>query len=358
MAKALIAMSGGVDSSVCAYLMKERGYDCCGITMRLYDSSSFTGAFKENTCCDERDIEDAIRVTNRIGIPYQTIDYTDKFQSAIIDNFVESYEMGQTPNPCIECNRKMKFEMLLNEAISRGCDKIATGHYARVEYDSSSGRYILKKALDLNKDQSYVLYMLTQEQLSKIVFPLGEVKDKELTRQIARDNWFANSEKSDSQDICFIPDGDYASFIEKYRGKPFAEGNFVDSSGKVLGRHRGIIHYTIGQRKGLGISSSAPLYVTAIRPDTNEVVLSHGEGLFSNVLEAENINLISVPDLYTPKRIKAKIRYRHKEEDASAIQISEDKIRVTFDKPQRAITPGQAVVLYDGDIVVGGGTIC
>ncbi|SDB32261.1 tRNA 2-thiouridine(34) synthase MnmA [Eubacterium oxidoreducens] len=355
MKKALIAMSGGVDSSVSALLTIKEGYTCEGVTMRLFNKEQESEKLCK-TCCSDKDIEDAMRVTNRMGIPYTVVDYTVDFKEKIIEKFVCTYEQGGTPNPCIDCNRYMKFEKLFEAARSRGCDKVVTGHYARIEYDSEKERYLLKKAVDSTKDQSYVLYNLTQEQLAHVYFPLGGMT-KASVREIAQREGFVNADKADSQDICFVPDGDYAGFIEAYRGQALKSGNFVDMHGNILGQHKGIVHYTIGQRKGLGIASSAPLFVTRIDPQRNEIVLTHGDGLFSDTLYATDVNLISVPRIEGQMRISAKVRYRQKEQPAVVTQLEDGRIKVKFDEPQRAITKGQAVVLYDGDIVVGGGTI-
>ena len=352
--KALIAMSGGVDSSVAAALMKEKGYDCMGVTMRLFHSEE--QRLDPKSCCSVRDVDDAARVALLLGIPYETKDYSVDFNEKVIDKFIRTYRCGGTPNPCIDCNRYLKFEKLLEYALSRSCDVIVTGHYAKTEYNEESGRYLLKKAEDPAKDQSYVLYNLSQEQLKYCRFPLGELNKSE-ARRIAAEYGFVNADKAESQDICFVPNGDYASFIEKQTGTVYPEGDFVDPEGKVLGRHKGVIHYTIGQRKGLGLPAEFPWYVTGIDVENNRVSLSHGEGLFKNSLTATDINLISVARIEGEMRVKAKVRYRQKEQDAVVTQPDENTLRVVFDEPQRAITKGQAVVLYDGDRVVGGGTI-
>lgn len=356
MDKCLIAMSGGVDSAVCALLVKNMNMECVGATMKLLGGGGIE-LDEEHACCSREDIEDARKVAKKLGMEHFLYDFSEHFAKKVVDKFVSAYETGATPNPCIECNRYLKFERLFQEAKNLGCSYIATGHYARVEYDEESGRWILKKAKDLSKDQSYVLYSLTQEQLSRVIFPLGNMT-KAQARAIAEENGFVNAHKKESQDICFVKNEDYTDFIERYTGHTYPEGNFVDREGNILGRHRGIIHYTVGQRKGLGLALPAPLYVCSIDTDKNEVILCPNEGLFTKELTATNINLISVADLYTPMKVKAKVRYRHTEQSATAVQLDENTIRVTFDEPQRAITKGQAVVLYDGDIVVGGGTIC
>ncbi len=352
--KALVAMSGGVDSSVTALLMKEQGYDCMGVTMKLFNNEGYeTG---EKTCCSLDDVEDARSVAYSLGMQYNVFNFSDKFSECVIDKFVEAYENGRTPNPCIDCNRYLKFDKLFLRARELGYDYIATGHYARIEYSEEKGRYILKKAEDLSKDQSYVLYSLTQEQLAHTVFPLGTLTKSEV-RKIADENGFVNAKKHDSQDICFVINEKYSDFIERYTGKKYPEGNFVDKNGNVLGRHKGIICYTVGQRKGLGLALPHPMYVIRVDTENNTVVLGENEDLFSREVIAENINLISVDDIYEPMRVKAKVRYSQPEQWATAVQVGEDKIKLVFDEPQRAITQGQALVMYDGDTVVGGGTI-
>ncbi len=353
--KAIIAMSGGVDSSVAAHLMLQAGYECVGATMKLFTNED-AGVPCEKTCCSLDDVMDAQAVAARLGMLHYVFNFSDRFGRDVMDRFAAAYEKGATPNPCIECNRHLKFDAMVERMKVMEFDYVVTGHYARVEFDEASGRYLLKKAVDASKDQSYVLYSLTQDQLRHIRFPLGSYHKSEI-REIAEQCGFVNANKKDSQDICFVPDGDYAGFIERYTGKVFAAGEFVDTQGNALGTHRGIVHYTIGQRKGLGISAGHPLYVCGIEPETNRVVLGKNEELFSDVLEAEDVNLISVPSLAEPMRVRAKIRYRHQEQPATAWMTEDGRLHVKFDEPQRAITRGQAVVLYDGDTVVGGGTI-
>lgn len=353
--KAIIAMSGGVDSSVAAYLMKDEGYDCIGATMKLYQNERVV-CEEEKTCCSLSDIEDARSVASSLSMPYYVFNFTDNFEKEVIDRFVNTYIEGGTPNPCIDCNRYIKFEKLMQRMYELGYDYVVTGHYARIEYDEESGRYLLKKGMDESKDQSYVLYNMTQEQLSHTLFPLGKYHKSEI-REIAENQGFINANKSDSQDICFVPDGDYARFIENYCGKTFPEGDFITEDGKVLGKHKGIIRYTIGQRKGLGLSLPAPLYVCEKDVENNRVILGKNESLFQTVLEADNMNWISIPEITEPIRCKAKIRYKQKEAEATVEKIDDEKVRITFDEPQRGITKGQAVVLYDDDIVVGGGRI-
>lgn len=353
--KAIIAMSGGVDSSVAAYLMREAGYECIGATMKLYDNEEI-GMEKEKTCCSLKDTEDAGNVARSFGMPYYVMNFTDEFKKEVIGRFVDTYIEGGTPNPCIECNRYLKFQKLMQRMYELDCDYVVTGHYARIAYEEGTGRYLLKKGVDETKDQSYVLYNLTQEQLSHTLFPLGEYHKSEI-RKIADKLGIVNAKKPDSQDICFVPDGDYASFIENYCGKTFPEGDFINEDGKVLGRHKGIIRYTIGQRKGLGLSLPEPLYVCEKRTDTNTVVLAKNERLYHNTLEADDLNWIAFESITEPVRCKAKIRYKQKEADATIEKMTDEKVRVTFDEPQRSITAGQAVVFYDGDLVLGGGKI-
>lgn len=353
MSKALIAMSGGVDSSLAAKLMIDAGYECIGCTMKLYDNDVIS-AENAHTCCTLDDVEDARRVARDLSMDHHVFNFKDGFRENVIDRFIDAYEAGRTPNPCIDCNRYMKFEKLFDRANILDCDYIVTGHYARIESDGD--RFYLKKALDETKDQSYVLYSLTQEQLKHVQFPLGSLKKTEV-RELAKECNFINASKPDSQDICFVPDGKYAEFIERETQKTYPEGDFVDVNGNVLGRHKGVIRYTIGQRKGLGIALNEPMYVKAINVKENTVTLARDAELFSSELIANNINLISVDRINEPIEVMAKIRYRHTPAKATVTQISEDEIKVVFNEPQRAITKGQAVVLYDGDVVVGGGTI-
>lgn len=356
MNKCLIAMSGGVDSAVAALLVKEKGIECVSATMKLLGGGGIE-LDEKHACCNKEDIEDARRVSERLGMEHHLYDFSQHFAEMVVNKFVKAYETGATPNPCIECNRYLKFQRLFEEAENLGCSHIATGHYARVEYDQNSERWLLKKAKDESKDQTYVLYSLTQSQLSKVIFPLGNMTKTE-ARTIAEENGFINAHKKESQDICFVKNEDYTDFIKRYTGKSYPNGNFVDKDGNILGTHKGIINYTVGQRKGLGLALPAPLYVCELDTEKNEVILCPNDGLFSKELTATDINLISTPDLYTPMRVTAKVRYRHTAAPATAVQIDENTIRVTFDEPQRAITKGQAVVLYDGDTVVGGGRIC
>ena len=353
MEKVLIAMSGGVDSSVAAYLMKKQGCDCVGVTMRLFSNDDI-GLSREKSCCSLDDVQDARSVAAKLAIPYYVFNFTGDFKSQVIDRFTSAYACGQTPNPCIDCNRYLKFERLYERAQLMGCDAVVTGHYARIGQEN--GRFVLKKALDASKDQSYVLYSLTQEQLAHTRLPLGEF-EKTDTRRVAEELGFFNARKPDSQDICFVPDGDYAAFIERATGKTYPEGNFVDEQGNVLGRHRGIIHYTIGQRRGLGIAAETPLYVKRIDPERNEVVLCRDEALYSRALTAKELNWMAFDTPPDSFRASAKIRYRHAEQPCTVKVLPGGRVAVEFDEPQRAATPGQAVVFYHGDTVLGGGVI-
>ena len=340
-----VAMSGGVDSSVAAYLLREQGCSLVGVTLQLLG------------CAGMEDVSDARAVAEQLGIDHHVFDLSQHFHTCVMEHFVSEYEQGRTPNPCVECNRRVKFGALLDKSAQLGCAGVATGHYARLDYDAASGRWLLKTALYPEKDQSYVLYCLTQSQLSRSRFPLGGLSKDEI-RAIAMEQKLVNARKGDSQDICFIPDGDYAAFIRHHTGKDYPAGDFINPQGTVLGQHEGIISYTLGQRRGLGVSSAdGRLYVTKIDPESNRVTLGKNEDLFARTLEADHINFIPFDSLNGPLRVQAKARYRQPAQPAVVEQVGEDRIRVTFDQPQRAITPGQAVVLYDGDIVVGGGTI-
>ena len=340
--KAMIGMSGGVDSSVAAWLTAQAGYDCIGATMLLHIS-------------DGNDADDARNVADRMGIPFHIFDFSEAFCQIVKDGFVRSYEQGLTPNPCVTCNRHLKFDAFLRKAQELGCDKIVTGHYAQIGQDEA-GRYLLQKAADLQKDQTYFLYSLTQEQLAHTLFPLGGLT-KQAARQIAQEQGFINAKKRDSQDICFVPDGDYLAFMERYTGKKYPAGHFLDQRGNIVGKHKGAVSYTIGQRKGLGLAMGAPVYVCSKDMQANTVTVGPNEALFHTTLIADDWNWIAIESLTAPIRVKAKARSRMVEQDATVYPIENGLARVVFDEPQRAITPGQAVVLYDGDTVVGGGTI-
>ena len=343
--KVVIGMSGGVDSSVAAALLKEKGYEVIGLTMRLLGEDN-SGSEK-----------DAANICEKLGIEHKIVDFSNEFESFVIDYFVREYRAGRTPNPCIVCNKHLKFDAMLKEAEKLGADYIATGHYAKIEKDEKSGRYLLKRASSEKKDQTYALYSLSQEQLSKTLMPLGELENKEETRLIAEKLGLVTANKPDSMEICFVPDDDYVSFIEK-RCEKMPKGNFVDTEGNILGEHKGIINYTIGQRKGLGVTFGKPMFVIKIDSGTNDITLGEKGTEFSNELFAKNLNFIPFEGLKEPIKVKAKVRYSAKEADAVVIPEG-DGARVKFDMPQRAITPGQAVVFYepDGDAVIGGGII-
>lgn len=345
--KVMVGMSGGVDSAVSAYVLKGQGYDVTGVNCRFFD---------EDKAKVSADALDAKRVADTIGIPFEVYELYNDFEEKVIACFIDSYLKGETPNPCIECNKHLKFGKLLDIALQKGFDYIATGHYARTGFDEKAGRYLLKKGLDESKDQSYVLYTLTQHQLSHTLFPLGD-KTKGDARTIAENMNFVNARKHDSQDICFIPDGDYAAFIKKRLSYTIPHGSFVDATGTILGEHQGIIHYTIGQRKGLGIALGKPAFVLSKNTENNTVVLGSNEELFTKELTARDINLISYESLSEPIRCKAKIRYNAREQWATVTQTDQEHIHVVFDEAQRAIAKGQAVVLYDEDVVIGGGII-
>lgn len=353
MRKALIAMSGGVDSSLAAKLMIDRGYDCIGCMMKLYNDNDEESR-RERTCCSLDDAEDARSVAYKLGMPFYVFNFTEDFHDTVIRRFIDCYESGMTPNPCIDCNRYMKFDKLDARAEALGCGHIVTGHYARVEY--KDGRYILKKAVDETKDQSYVLYNLTQKQLARLILPLGDMK-KQQVRKIAEENGFINAAKPDSQDICFVPDGDYAKVIEAETGRKALPGDFTDKDGNVLGQHRGMIHYTVGQRKGLGIAFKEPMYVCRICPENNTIVLGRNDELFSRTACVRDFNWISGQAPQGSIRCKAKIRYRQQEQWATVTPTSDTEATIEFEEAVRAITPGQAAVLYDGDTVLGGGII-
>lgn len=364
--QALVGMSGGVDSSVAAYLVREAGYETTGATMRLYDNETI-GLDNSKTCCSLSSIEDACAVANKLGIGYLVYDMREEFRREVIDRFVSAYERGETPNPCIACNKYLKFDALyrLSARDLLNCTEdpaegaplsIATGHYAVIEYDSNAGRYILRKGIDPGKDQSYFLCDLTQEQLARTLFPLGKLTKSEV-RDIADSLGLVTAKKKESQDICFVPGGDYASFIRGYTGKEYPNGDFVDAQGNVMGEHKGIIKYTIGQRKGLGLALKKPAYVCDIDVEHNRVVLGDNSDLFTRSLTAHNFNWLSIAVPSSDIKASARIRYRHHEAPARIIPVGDDCVRIEFDEAQRAITHGQSVVVYDGDYVLGGGII-
>ncbi len=354
--KVMVGMSGGVDSSVAAKLLLDAGYEVIGATLKLYNNDDIEVDPNSRTCCALSDVEDARSVAYKLGFEHFVFNFRDEFRQKVINNFTSTYLNGGTPNPCIECNRHIKFEKMLRRAEEIGCDYIATGHYAEKVYDDATGRWLLKRPSDRSKDQTYVLYGLTQHQLAHTLFPLYGMEKAEV-RKIAEDADLINSRKPDSQDICFVPDGDYASFICRDTNIQPQKGDFINKDGKVIGTHQGLIRYTVGQRKGLGTAFGKPMFVVDKNAESNQVILGDEKDLYTCELIADDVNLISIEALTSPIRVTAKTRYSQKDESATIEALPNGQIKVTFDKPQRAVTKGQAVVFYDGDIVVGGGTI-
>ncbi|RCX16848.1 tRNA (5-methylaminomethyl-2-thiouridylate)-methyltransferase [Anaerobacterium chartisolvens] len=352
----MVGMSGGVDSSVAAAVLLQKGYEVIGVTMQIWPDMDEEVQKSEGGCCSLSAVDDARRVADRLGIPYYVMNFKDVFQRRVVDYFKEEYIKGRTPNPCIACNRHVKFDAMLKKAGAMGIDYISTGHYAKIEYCEKRGRFLLKKSVTDKKDQTYALYNLTQAQLARTLMPIGDYT-KDRIREIAAEIGLAVASKPDSQEICFVEDNDYASFISKNTQHRIVPGNFVDVSGNVLGKHRGIVHYTIGQRKGLGIAFGKPMFVAEIDAASNTVVLGDESEVFSTGLIAEDMNFISIDGLTDEMRVKAKVRYSASELWASIYPMEGGRVRVVFDEPVRAITPGQSVVFYEDDIVVGGGTI-
>lgn len=353
----VVAMSGGVDSSVAAAILKEQGYNLIGITIKTYNYED-VGVRNEHSCCSLEGINDARTVATKLGFPHYVVDFTKEFYREVINYFIKDYLEGRTPNPCVVCNRKIKWEALIKKAISLGADYIATGHYARIKYDEAKGRYILMRGVDSAKDQSYALWGLTQESLSRTIFPLGELTKQEV-RELAKKYGLRIANKPESFEICFVPDNDYTRFLES-SVQGLAEkvrGGDIIMDGKVIGKHKGYPFYTIGQRKGLGVALGYPVYVIGIDPEKNVVEVGPEEKLFHNALIAGSVNLISVEKIEDGMHITAKIRYSDEGSPAVLENYDDGKILVKFEKPKRAITPGQSVVFYDGDIVVGGGII-
>ena len=351
----VVGMSGGVDSSVAACLLQSQGYDVIGVTMQIWQEEKAFQTENEGGCCGLSAVEDARRVAHQLDIPYYVMNFRKEFQENVIDYFVREYRAGRTPNPCIACNRSVKWESLLHKSIALGADYIATGHYAKIR-QLPDGRYTICRSDSLRKDQSYALYNLTQEQLAHTLFPLGEY-DKSEVRVMAEQAGLQVAHKPDSQEICFIPDQDYAGFIDRETGRTQEPGDFVAKDGTVLGRHKGITHYTVGQRKGLGLAMGKPVFVTEIRPEQNQVVIGSSEDVFGTSLYAGRLNFMSIAGLKEAREVVAKIRYNHQGAPCTLEPAGEDRALCQFQEPVRAITPGQAVVFYEGDIVVGGGTI-
>lgn len=353
--KVVIGMSGGVDSSVAAYLLKEAGYDVIGVTMQIWQKEPDETVSENGGCCGLSAVEDAARVAQMLEIPHYVMNFRDEFEQKVIQYFMKEYLAGRTPNPCIACNRYVKWESLLQRSLQIGADYIATGHYARIAR-LENGRYAICRSATAAKDQTYALYNLTQKQLSHTLMPVGDYEKGEI-REIAQKIGLNVAHKPDSMEICFVPDQDYAKFIEENSGCRIPEGNFVTADGTVIGRHKGITHYTVGQRKGLNLSMGHPVFVTEIRPETNEVVIGDAGDVFTDRLVCSNLNFMSMEDITEDTPVVAKIRYNHPGQKAIVRRISEDQTEVLFEEPVRAVTPGQAVVFYDGDYVAGGGTI-
>ena len=354
--KVVVGMSGGVDSSVAAYLLKEQGYDVIGVTMQIWDGEERQTVEENGGCCGLSAVDDARGVAQKLDIAYYVLNFKDTFRERVIKPFVEDYLHARTPNPCILCNRHVKWEALLKRSIELGADYIATGHYARIK-KLENGRYVIQNSVTSKKDQTYALYSLTQHQLEHTLMPVGEYTKDEI-RKIAERIGLNVASKPDSQDICFVPDNCYARAVEREAaGKLPPVGNFVSLDGKILGQHKGIIHYTVGQRKGLNLAMGHPVFVTQIRPDTNEVVIGEAQDVFSDSLVCVDLNFMAVSDITEPVEVVAKIRYSHAGEACVIEKISDGRVKCTFKKPVRAITPGQAVVFYVNDYVYGGGTI-
>lgn len=353
--KVVVGMSGGVDSSVAAYLLKEQGYDVIGVTMQIWqDGREESG--EPDGCCGLSAVEDARRVAETLGIPYYVMNFRQEFKKYVMDYFVEEYLQGRTPNPCIACNRYVKWEALLRRGLAIGADYIATGHYARI-HRLPGGRFTLRSSVSDGKDQTYALYSLTQEQLAHTLMPVGDYSKEEI-RRLAREAGLPVAHKPDSQEICFVPDDDYAGFIDRAAGERVpGPGKFVDRQGNVLGIHRGITHYTIGQRRGLGLPMGERVFVTQIRPETNEVVIGSNEDIFCRNVVCDRVNFMAVEDLEAPAGVLARIRYNHRGEYGRIEKLPGGRILCTFEKPVRAATAGQAIVFYDGEYVLGGGTI-
>ena len=354
--RVLVAMSGGVDSSLTAALLVQQGYDVIGATMQIWDKDVPENDVENRGCCSLSAVDDARRVAEKIGIPYYVLNFRDMFEETVIDYFIAEYGAGKTPNPCIACNRFVKFEGLLKKALALGAEYVATGHYARIGYDDKLNRHTLSKGMDSTKDQSYALYHLNQNTLKHFLMPLGDYT-KVRTRELAAKFGLLVANKPESQEICFIPDDDYKGFLAEKTPEALKPGDMVDLQGKVIGKHQGLPLYTIGQRKGLGIAAGTPLYVVKLDYDKNQVVVGSNEDVFASELIAEDLNFITIDKLEHPITVSAKIRYGSREGTATVTPLADGGVHVKFDQPQRAITPGQSVVFYDGDMVIGGGII-
>lgn len=354
--RVIAAMSGGVDSSVAAALLVEQGFDVIGVTMRLWSPGNAWELGVSGGCCSLDAVEDARRVADKLDIPYYVLNFSERFKETVVDYFVEEYRRGRTPNPCIACNRHLKFNLLLEKARSLGADYVATGHYAGRGYSPETRRYLLYKGRDSSKDQSYALYTLTQRQLKHTLFPLQEIT-KEEVREYAAKLGLVTASKPESQEICFVPDNDYKSFWEDYTGEKGRPGPILTLKGEVIGQHKGIHNYTIGQRRGLGVQAPYPLYVIDIVPERNAIVVGRDVDVYAKGLVAEDLNWISIAELTQPIRVEAKIRYTALPAACTVFPQENGTVKVVFDDPVRAVTPGQAVVFYDGELVVGGGTI-
>ncbi len=353
--KVVVGMSGGVDSSVAAWLLKEQGFEVIGVTMQIWQDEDHLMMEEQGGCCGLSAVDDARRVAETLNIPYYVMNFKQEFKENVMDYFIAEYLKGRTPNPCIACNRYVKWESLLRRSMAIGADYIATGHYARIE-QLPGGRYALRKSAAVSKDQTYALYNLTQHQLSHTLMPVGAYTKDEI-RAIALEQRIPVANKPDSQEICFVPDQDYAGFIDANADVEIPQGNFVDKNGNVLGQHKGITHYTVGQRKGLNLALGRRCFVVEIRPETNEVVIGDNEDVFAHKLRCDRLNFMSVADVREPVQVQAKIRYNHTGAPCTLLRTGEDEMVCEFQEPVRAVTPGQAVVFYDGDYVVGGGTI-
>lgn len=353
--KVVVGMSGGVDSSVAAYLLKEQGYDVIGVTMQIWQDEDVFTQSREGGCCGLSAVDDARRVADRLEIPYYVMNFKADFQKSVIDYFIDEYEKGRTPNPCIACNRYVKWESLLQRSLEIGADYIATGHYARIA-KLANGRYSIRNSVTAAKDQTYALYNLTQQQLAHTLMPVGDYEKPQI-RRIAEEIGLPVATKRDSQDICFVPDHDYAGFIARETGRESLPGNFVDEDGNIMGEHKGLIHYTIGQRKGLGIPSATPIFVKELRPETNEVVLCKSESLFRRECTVANVNYMAEESFCEPIPAIGKVRYSHAGAPCTLYPQGDGTLRAVFDEPQRAMTPGQAAVFYRDDYVLCGGTI-